>query len=578
MRFACLLPLIPVMVSCAGDRVARTEADIQILRSDIADLRANVEMMTIVLERNQRHVSTEQMDRSPEGFDPKKPLPKGSAQKPDVILLSIDTLRADHLGAYGYERDTSPFFDELAAGGTRFADTWAAAPWTLPSHATMLSGLLPPNHGAIEDHLEIGKIPMMQEAFSFAGYGTAGVVSTLFVSKRYGFDRGFDHFEDFEIEGAAMNNASTVDAEHVFNNALHWAQGQEDGKPLFLFLHVYDVHFGYNAPPPHNEQFDRAAQLGDPIYREYGFYKQNPLTPDELQHEIDQYDEEIAYVDARFRDLIEGWRASGRDVVVAVTADHGEEFGERGSWGHAHTLHREQLHVPWIVNGKGVRKQVVTDRVGSEDIASTLAGLAGVPFPAADGVNRAAQARNGSRPPQNNTSGRFAETSRFQTLRYRWHSDGQDMIVDVANAKRGLCNVDDDTWCKKNLYTKKGTPERGDAMFAEMMEYLGDAWEASEPGRIDVKDGVIFSGVERHRQQLEVELGDRFSVHPADAYVMFTSVEGTQHGPYRALGGDLPDDEAPVSYDGTVVENTTIDLTDDEREMLEKLGYLQEGG
>jgi len=578
MRIPLFITAVAILASCAGDRLARTQADIQVLRSDIADLDASVETMTKALARHQRHVSTEQQQRDPEGFDATKALPRGSKKHPDVILLSIDTLRADHLGAWGYERDTSPFFDELAGSGTRFANAWAAAPWTLPSHATMLSGLLPPNHGAIEDHLKIGDYPLLQEAFAHQGYGTVGVVSTLFVSQRYGFDRGFDHFEDFDIQGAAMNNAATVDAEHVFNHALHWSQQQEDGKPLFLFLHVYDVHYGYNAPPPYNEQFDRPAQLGDPIYKEYSFYRKNPLTPDQLQLQIDQYDEEIAYVDASFRKLVEGWRANGREVVVAITADHGEEFGERGSWGHAHTLHREQLHVPWILNGVGVRKQVVRDRVGSEDIAATLAGVAGVPFPAADGVNRATQARTGARPAQSQTSGRFAETSRFQTLRYRWHRGGQDMIVDIANAKRGLCDLKTDTWCRTNLYTKKGTPEKGDELFAEMMDFLGEPWEANEPGRVDVKDGFIYMGVERHRKQLEVQAGDRFSVQPHDAYVKFTSADSTVYGPYRALGGDLPDDQAPVSYEGVGSKNASIKLTDEEREMLEELGYLQEEG
>ncbi len=576
MRIALISALF--LVSCTGDRVARAEAEIQILRSDIADLEANVEVMTRALKRHQAHVSTEQMDRNPEGFDANKALPKGSSSSPDVILLSIDTLRADHLGAWGYERDTSPFMDQLAASGTRFASTWAAAPWTLPSHATMLSGLLPPNHGAIEDHLQVGKSPMVQEAFAQSGYGTAGIVSTLFVSKRYGFDRGFGHFEDFEIEGAAMNNASTVDAEHVFNHGLHWAQQQDDGKPLFLFLHVYDVHFGYNAPPPFNEKFDRAAKLGDPIYKDYGYYQRQPLTPEQLQHEIDQYDEEIAYVDDAFRKLVEGWRASGRNVIVAVTADHGEEFGERGSWGHAHTLHKEQLHVPWIVNGKGIRRQVVKDRVGIEDLPATVAGLAGVPFPAADGVDRSNQAKTGARPSQGHTSGRFAETSRFDTLRYRWHADGRDLIVDLANAKRGMCDLRSDPGCKTNLYTKKGDPARGDRLFAEMMVYLGDPWEAAEPGRVDVTGGFIYAGTERHRKQLEVAPGDRFSVHPADAIVKFTSVDSTEHGPYRALGGELPDVDAPLGYDGTKAENSSIDLTDEERDMLEELGYLQEEG
>jgi hypothetical protein len=152
------------------------------------------------------------------------------------------------------------------------------------------------------------------------------------------------------------------------------------------------------------------------------------------------------------------------------------------------------------------------------------------------------------------------------------------MIVDIANAKRGLCDLKTDTWCRTNLYTKKGTPDEGDALFSEMMTFLGEPWEVNEPGRVDVKDGFIYKGIARHRKQLEVEPGDRFSVQPPDAYVKFTSADSAVYGPYRALGGELPDEDAPVNYTGIGAENTSIKLTDEERQMLEELGYLQEEG
>ena len=337
-----------VLGACASAQVASLEQRNSRLRKDIESLNRTVKQMNKALSRHKRNVGTPPNEEQfPPDWDPYGPLPEQGSKRPDVILLSIDTLRADHLGAWGYGRDTSPFLDELAESGARFEDMWSPSPWTLPSHTTMLSGLLPPQHGAIEDDVRIGDdIALVQEAFQAEGYTTTGVVATLFVSARFGFDRGFDHFHDFAIEGAKMNNASTVDAEHVFAWADHYAQMVASDQPQFIFLHVYDAHYGYNAPPPFNEQFDRPSQVGDALYKDYHHYKKHPLSAEQKAHQIAQYDEEIAYVDHAFRTFVEKWRKQRPNTVVAVSADHGEEFGERGSWGHAHTLFPEQLHVP----------------------------------------------------------------------------------------------------------------------------------------------------------------------------------------------------------------------------------------
>jgi arylsulfatase A-like enzyme len=556
--------------------VADLERDNVLLKQDIDGLSKQVSSLKQSVSMHKRAANGEQLDQWPEGWNPDLAVPAGDANRPDILLLSIDTLRADHLGAWGYDRDTSPFMDKLAGSGTRYDKAWAAAPWTLPSHTTILSGLLPPHHGAIEDKTAIDKdIPLVQEAFKHAGYSTAGVVSTLFVSKRFGFDRGFDHFEDFEIEGAKMNNAATVDAGHVFAHATDWAQEQPEGKPLFLFLHVYDVHYGYNAPAPFHEKFDRGTRPGDAHYKDYQHYKKRPLSAEQMDHQIAQYDEEIAYVDDSLRIFLDHWRATRPNTIIAITSDHGEEFGERNSWGHAHTLFPEQLHVPMLVNGPGIRTQVVRERFGSEDIANTLAGLAGIAFPKGDGVDRTTQlARGGKAAPADHVPGRFAETSRFQTLRYRWHAPPYDLIVDLGNARRGLCHLDDDPGCENlALGDRKDIAED---LFGQMIDYLGQPWEAKVAGEVQVKGGLIYQGVNRQRKNLEVQPGDRFAVHPIDATVVLLAEDGESSGPWAAVGLPQPGDDEALGFHGRAAGDTTVELTDQEREMLEALGYLQD--
>ncbi|MEN0064364.1 MAG: sulfatase [Myxococcota bacterium] len=562
------------LTGCFADRVEVVRQEVAQLEAELVQLRREQTELLALLDSVPPPTQAVRHDLFPEGYDANAPLPSGHPRRPDVVLLSIDTLRADHLGSYGYTRDTSPFLDRLAAEGVRFTEAWSPAPWTLPSHATLLSGQLPQRHGAIEDHLRVADdVPRLPEAFRRAGYRTAGVVATLYVSSRYGFDRGFEHFEDFGILDKAENQLSVVDADHVFAHALAFAQRQNEGQPLFLFLHVYDVHYGYDAPPPFNTMFDRAPEWGDEKYRSYAVYQRRMIDADQLVHQIAQYDEEIRFVDHAFEAFLSAFSKAGRDVLVAVTADHGEEFGERGSWGHGHTLWPEQLHVPWILHGPGVQPAVVDIRVGLEDISATLADLSGVRFATADGQSRARLVR-GQRARSSHEAAQLASTSRFHTLQFRWHEGQDDLYVDMPRKTRALCDRSVDPNCRTNRYRQEAA--RGQALFQGLIGKLGQPWKALRDGTVVVDEGIAFRGTERHNTRFDVTSGDRFLVVPGDARVIFQAADGTKEGPYRPLGGTVPGRGCGLSFDGRAVVGAELPPSDAEREMLRQLGYLQE--
>jgi arylsulfatase A-like enzyme len=510
--------------------------------------------------------------------------PDSTGARPNVVLLSIDTLRPDHLGAWGYSRDTSPFLDELARRGTRFANAWAPSPWTLPSHATMLTGLFPHRHGAERSELTIdlaaARLPEMLLA---DGYGTCGVVTSIFVSDKYDFGRGFEHFHDFGIQDGTRATPDAPEAEEVFDHALEWAAGQPDDRPLFLFLHVYDVHYPCDAPSPWDEKYDRPSRPDELEYENYFYYLRNPLTPEQLEHQRNQYDEEIAYVDAMFERFVERWKAERPQTIFMVVSDHGEELGERGSWGHAHTLTPEQLHVPWIVSGLGIRDQVVEQRVGLEDLAATIAGLTGAPFATGEGLDRSSQLRDGAEVGTDAVAARFASTHRFRTIRHRWHEPPYDLIADLGRVQYQLYDLENDPGGLEDLLTGDRAADRMQAarMNREMYEWLGQPWEVVRAGRL-VTEGVFVVNGQRQNQEIEAAAGLRFAMFPLDAEVTFVTVDSEQYGPY-SVAGSLPgeaerlqpdDTEPPLRWHGEPLDSGDAELTEEQRERLRALGYL----
>ena len=308
-----------------------------------------------------------------------------TAERYDVFLLVVDTLRADHLGIYGYGRETSPSLDAFAASATVFADVFAPASWTLPSVGSVLTGTYPSLHGlrASEGARELvsmrSGVVTLAEAFREHGYRTAAVVANPWMTVRGpGLDRGFEEYHhDTSLRADGVHEV----AERILD--------REDPRPLFLYLHYMDVHGPYTQESPGGQD------LGPIGVSEWRFLKEEessriPLylrlpRVRRLGEYVDAYDRGIRSWDDAFGRLVDRLRKSGRldNTLISLVSDHGEEFLEHGGWNHGETLYQEQLFVPWILRLPGVPGGRVTEPVVSLiDIAPTLLSAAGLARPA----------------------------------------------------------------------------------------------------------------------------------------------------------------------------------------------------
>ena len=497
-------------------------------------------------------------------------LPAGDPQKPDVIFVSIDSLRADHLSSYGYARKTSPFIDELAAQGVRFHWARSTSPWTLPSHLTMFSGFMSTSHHVVDDTARLDpRIPVLPELMKSSGWLTGGFVSSLYVSEVFGFDRGFDRFEDFDLHTEKKNLSREVNAELVVDTAAKWVAEQQPGKPVFLFLHFYDVHYNYLPPAPYDSMFDRPHRKGDLRYRNYFYFlkKKNKVSKKQFAHQVAQYDESIRYLDDQLRILNDAFVAAGRQVRWVITSDHGEEFGERGSWGHAHTLYAEQLRIPLIFSGQGLPQQTVDQGwVGSHDIAPTILSWAGQKL-VADGIDLSPFFLGKTLPERPF----LAETSRFKTnkisllegeYRLEWNlkNDYAELFQPVLDPKE-----------ENNLAAEK--PDIVSQLKSGVEALLGDSWEAQEDGFLLLKNGIgLHDG--RKKSPFSISKGDRFQLLPFDMTFRFRSNDGVNlSGTLSSIQLDRLSEGSPVKYLG---RNSTkkVDLSEENKRLLEKMGYI----
>lgn len=340
------------------------------------------------------------------------------AERPaNVLLISLDTLRADHLGTYGYDRPTAPRLDEVARGGAVFTQAIATANWTLPTHASILTGLLPPKHRVetANNRLNDARATLGDE-LAARGYRTAGFFSNPFLDARYGFARGFTDWvqpRDFVFEKAGEQAGSRsgyrppqpfvrtedyfVDqtSPQVLDMALEFLDGQAAlDDPFCLFLHFNDVHSDYIPPAPYDRTYtgDYAGALDVEGYP-HSTSVHAGMAPEDLAYVEALYDGEISWVDehlGRLFDTLETLDLAD-DTLVVVTADHGEGFFERGHKEHHYGVYRELVHVPLIVRFPGrVAPGTRVDELASQvDIAPTILGLLGVEgaLPEADGVD-----------------------------------------------------------------------------------------------------------------------------------------------------------------------------------------------
>ena len=302
-----------------------------------------------------------------------------SSSPPSIVLISIDTLRADHLSCYGYGRST-PAIDSLAAIGVLYENAHAPSPWTLPSHMSLFTGLYPSSHGVVDaDRSLPTSITQLPEALERCGYHTAGFGAHIYLGRSFGFGRGFDHYE---VTPYRNDPEEISRGDRIVAKGLRWLDSRgDDPRPFFLFLHIFDPHWAYAAPQPW-----RGKYSGDYIGRMNGtlpaltYFVDRPMPDDARRHVLDLYDEEIAWTDNLIGRIMRGLEARALSPIVVIVADHGEEFQEHGSIGHAVTLYREQTHVPLIiVDPDGARGLRIDEPVRTLDLVPTLAERAGVP-------------------------------------------------------------------------------------------------------------------------------------------------------------------------------------------------------
>jgi len=407
------------------------------------------------------------------------------APRPNVFVITVDTLRADHLYCYGYFRRTSPTIDALARDSILFENAVSPMATTLPAHVTLMTGTLPRTHGIL-GNFHAFHVPLQADAgvrtaaqlFKEMGYTTAAFVSAAVVKKETGLGAGFDHFD--EPRASERRAAATTD------RVLAWLDGQHE-KPVFVWIHYFDPHWPFEAPQPFAGMFRKDAGLVQFLEERA---VPNPRNPEVVKWN-NGYDCEIAYTDSQLGRVFEKIRTMGwyQDAAIVLTSDHGEGLGQHKWSGHGR-IWNEQLFVPLIyklprrLNLEADHRPEIT---GLVDVLPTL--IATLELPVADGALGQFQGidslagRSESRTllsERTQTPERWGPGDRYALLNLRWkyllHTEAEDELYNMATDRNETRNVID------------AHPEEASRMRQRIVEIIENS-ERHAPG-LDRKDGI----------------------------------------------------------------------------------------
>lgn len=411
----------------------------------------------------------------------------------NVVLIVVDTLRADHLGAYGYHRDVSPHIDRLSLNSTVYHRAYSSAPWTSPSVGTMLTGLYPEELGILKprDPLQ-ERFSTIAEILKKRGFQTGAVISHLLLSKELNFDQGFDYFWYRACGHKAVCSGDVTEA------ALKFLNSRRRDKPFFLLVHYFDAHYDYIEHS--NHRFSTSSYTG--LVRSGmgygGLYRKIPQL---VQRDIDRllalYDSEIAHIDSNVGVLLDYLRAHDlfNPSIVVLAADHGEEFLEHGSLGHTKTLYNELLHVPLLIKRKGQSKGIVEKAtVGLIDLFPTLFDELGIElgYPVS---GTSLTSDSAGRPVFASTYvtdyGTRVLLQKQQAPKVELRAiieDGYKLIVDGAAGRSSLYNVADDRGEVRDIYgaEKARAAEMSNALTSWMERISPTA--PGRPGKISQEE------------------------------------------------------------------------------------------
>ena len=407
--------------------------------------------------------------------------PQIEAQRPNILLISIDALRADHLSCYGYDRHTSPVIDRLAAEGTRFSGAFVNTHGTPPSHTTLLSSLYQESHrvgigtgGVTRESVPDG-VGLVQEVFAGAGWHTVAVTGGGYMSRDFGFSRGFDVYIDV---ARGVDQGADLLLENLPGSA-------ENDRPVFAFLHTYQVHSPYDPPDGFKHLFGelpRGFKATSETLLEVQKDADDGLTNEDFEHLETLYDGEIRYTDEVLGRLMASLESLGflDNAIVVVTSDHGEEFGEHGGVLHGGTLFEELLHVPLIVAGTGAGRGVVEPSLVSlVDIAPTLLSLAGLDIPTT------MQGRSVFDRPESEQWQDQRVFSQYGDQLYSVRTPRWKFIQRTSNQRLKLFDLQRDPSERRNLAAQH--PELSAALLAELEDWRSGCLQLDLGSRQDVE-------------------------------------------------------------------------------------------
>lgn len=322
-------------------------------------------------------------------------LPPAAEGAPNVLLIVLDTMRADHLQSYGYQRDTSPNIEAIAREGLVFERFVSTSPWTLPSHGTLFTGRYSHELSANWTVALDDTYPTLAEVLSRNGYATAGFAGNLgYCSRAYGLARGFAHYMDYGFDPEVLAGTNPIgrklfprakstdllrhDAATITSGFIDWLPSRGE-RPFFAFLNYYDAHALYRVPEPFREKY--SGKYGKSSLDPKRWETRDP-TDEFIQELMNGHDACIGYIDEHIGMLVDHLREQGLldNTLLIVTGDHGEHFGERGLVAHGNSLYWAQLHVPLVIRfprgGPGSGR--VAEFVSMRDLPATILDVIGV--------------------------------------------------------------------------------------------------------------------------------------------------------------------------------------------------------
>jgi len=464
----------------------------------------------------------------------------------NLLLIGVDTLRHDHLGCYGYDRNTTPYIDDLAAGGVLFENVVAPSPWTLPSFATVFTSLHPTQHGADGSRSVLREsVPTLASILQANGYATGAVVNAPYLKGHHGVNRGFDHYHMTPPEGRVADGTTS--------DALAWID-ENSNRPFFMFAHYFDPHIPYSPPAPYDTVFYPAYAgrirspynpKGLPRFRDRNFDQMESLSDADWNQIRSLYDGEIAFTDKAVGDLLRGLRERGLtdNTLIVFLSDHGEEFFEHHGFEHGHSLYDELIRVPMIFSLKGVLPagQRIARQVRLLDVQPTILEMLGIePWTEPEGVSilplmvgggERTPAKASLLPPEIALSEAILYGPEQKCLRaYPWK-----LIYNIREDETTFFNIDQD-------------PGETVDIAGEDIEALGLLEQTLYRTMFDISDTWF----------LEIAGGDQ--PHSFDIHVTSEAIRGAGHFKFHKVIDDDGEIRDTDELAGTVIEASVIEI------------------